>query len=348
MAEKTEQPTEKRIREARKKGQVAKSHDLTQGVVILAATAMLSFAGGLYVKELRGTMRTFFDPSVLRGDLESERILKLLAYGGGELLLLSLPFLVALMAVAVAIGLVQTRPLFAAEAIKPKLEKLNPAEGFRRVFLSSRTYLELAKMLLKFAVTGIVIYVAVRRSFGLIVAGASQPLSQSAQLASSLMLDFLWKISLLFVVLGCGDFFLQRRLHLKDLMMTKEEVKREFREQEGEPIVRSARRQIHEEILSGSLAEAVPRATLVVTAFELAVALQYDESSMGAPQVTAKGREDTARRIRDLASQYHVPVVPNPSLARSLFEVGLGSEIPESLYGEVAALLNRLYKQGRS
>jgi len=302
--QKTEPPTEKRIKDARKKGQVAKSQDLTQAFLFLTAAGVLSLAGGLYIEELQAVMIRFFAPEVFEGQMERDRLLTLLAFAGGRLLLLLLPLLAALLVVAVAILLLQVGPLFAPKVIKPKPEKLNPIKGFQNLFFKPKTYLELVKNVVKFSIVFAVIYMVIRGSFADIIVTARQPLLQSALLGRDLLFRLLWTVGGIFVLLGVADFFLQKYLHLKELRMSKYEIEKEFKEQEGDPLVKHARREVHEEILSESMMQNVPEADVVViNPTHLAVALRYDQRTMNAPKVTAKGQHSIAQKILKLAKE---------------------------------------------
>jgi flagellar biosynthesis protein FlhB len=167
----------------------------------------------------------------------------------------------------------------------------------------------------------------------------------TGKLAVSLMFTLLFRVGLLFLVIGAADYFLQNKLFLKDLMMSKYEVKKEYKEDEGDPHIKHSRRQLHQQILAQNVVRNVPRAdVVVVNPTHIAVAVQYDESDMNAPQVTAKGQETMAKTIIDLAKKSGVPVTRNVPLARSLFQVELGDEVPAELYEAVAEVLTWVYQ----
>lgn len=343
--QKTEKPTPKKLRDARKKGQVSKSRDITQSLLFLASMAVLAFGGPAFIEGAKALFRDSFRPELLTGELRADEIMRRLGYAGGRLILFSAPFLAAVTVVAAAAEFVQVQALFSPEAIRFKFDKLNFIKGLQNIFFKPKTYLELLKNLLKFTLVSALLYFAVRGSLRDIILSARANPETTGKLAASLMLTLLFRVGVLFLLLGAADFFLQKKLYLKELMMSKYEVKKEHKEEEGDPHIRHQRRHLHQQILAQSMVQNVPRAdVVVVNPTRLAIAIQYDEQSMNAPQVTAKGQETMAKRIRELAEQSGVPVTRNVLLARNLIQVELGSEIPEELYEAVAEVLNWVYQ----
>ena len=174
---------------------------------------------------------------------------------------------------------------------------------------------------------------------------ASMRLDQTASLAGSLISSLLYKVGVVFLILGGADYMIQKKLHMKNMMMSKEEVKQEYKEQEGDPHVKHMRKHLFEQLMHESVAHNVPKATAVIAnPSHLAVALRYDEAAMQAPTVTAKGQDSMALRIIDIAKEHKVPVVRNIGLAHTLFDLEIGHEIPEDMYEAVAEILNFVYQ----
>lgn len=343
--DKTEQPTAKRINDARKKGQVFKSRDIVQALLFITAAAILVAWAPAYVMQLRELMKEFFQPSLMRGDMPTNALLSRMGYAWSKFLLLSLPLLAALVVVAVAANFMQVKALFAPEVVKPKFDKLNPITGFKNIFFSSKTYIELAKNLIKFAVVLWVLYSSIRGGLRDIIPTAGLRLDETAAVAGRMMSGILFKVGGVLVVLGAADFMIQKKLYLKKMMMSKEEVKNEFKESEGDPHVKHMRKHLFEQLMHESVAHNVPRATaVVVNPTHMAVALRYDEQTMQAPRVTAKGQDAMALRILDIAKEHNVPIVQNIGLAHSLFDLEIGHEIPEDMYEAVAEVLNFVYQ----
>jgi len=343
--DKTEQPTPKRVNDARKKGQVFKSRDLIQAFMFMTAAAVLTTGGPAYVSELRDMMKQFFQPAILRGDMPLNAMLGQMGYAWSKFLFLSAPLLAALVVVAAATNLMQVKVLFAPEAIKPKFEKLNPMKGFKNIFFTGKTYIELVKNLIKFTVVGWILYSAIKGSLRDIIPTAGMRLDQTAAVAARIMSGLLYKVGGVFIILGAADYMIQKKLYMKDMMMSKEEVKQEYKEQEGDPHIKHMRKHLFQQLMQESVTHNVPKATAVVAnPTHLAVALRYDETTMQAPKVTAKGQDSVALRILDIAKQHNVPVIRNIGLAHSLHDLEIGHEIPEDLYEAVAEVLNFVYQ----
>jgi len=343
--DKSEQPTPKRMNEARKKGQVFKSRDFIQSLLFITAAAVLAAGGPTYFTELSDLMKQFFQPDMMRGDMPMNAMLSRMGFAWSKFLVLSAPLLGALVVAAVAANFVQVKALFAAEIIKPKFEKLNPLAGFKNIFFSSRTYIELVKNLIKFGVIFWVLYSSIKGSMRDIIPLASMRLDQTASLAGSLISGLLYKVGLVFLILGGADYMIQKKLHMKNMMMSKEEVKQEYKEQEGDPHVKHMRKHLFEQLMHESVAHNVPKATAVIAnPTHLAIALRYDEAAMQAPTVTAKGQDSMALKIIDIAKEHKVPVVRNIGLAHTLFDLEIGHEIPEDMYEAVAEILNFVYQ----
>ncbi|HEX3821586.1 MAG TPA: type III secretion system export apparatus subunit SctU [Candidatus Sulfotelmatobacter sp.] len=343
--EKTEQPTPKRMEESRKKGEVFKSKDFSQSLLFMTAAAVLTIGGPAYVSQLAALMTQTFQPAVLRGDMQLSEMGSRLGYAWSKAMILSTPLLGALVVAAVATNFVQVKALFAPEAIKPKFDKLNPVGGFKNIFFSSKTYIELLKNLIKFAIVFWVLYSSIKSGLRDIIPTAGMGISQIAKLASHLMSSVLLKVGVVFVMLGGADFMIQKKMFMKKMMMSKEEIKQEYKESEGDPHVKHMRKHLFEQMMHESVAHNVPKATaIVVNPTHLAIAIRYDERSMQAPQIAAKGQGSMALRIIDIAKKNHVPVIQNIGLAHSLFDLEIGHEIPEDLYEAVAEVLNFVYQ----
>jgi flagellar biosynthetic protein FlhB len=344
--EKTEQPTEKRLRDARRKGQVAKSHDLSSAVLLVAAVAVLWIASGYMGGWLSSSMTEQLNfASSFKGDLDERVALTALGAGAKSLLLALAPLFGALVVVAVLVSYFQVGSIFSFEPIKPNPNKLNPAEGFKQKFLKARPYVELAKTVVKLAVACVVVAAVLWSARSDIVRLTRQPPDVAAAYAGALFFQIGVRVGLVFLVIGAADYFLQRFLHRKELRMTKHEVREEYKETEGNPLHKSLRRQMHREILLQSVMEAVRRASVVVVnPTHLAVAIRYERGETSAPVVVAKGAELLAARIRELAKESGVPVTRDVPLARALYELEIDEEVPEELYESVAVVLRWVYQ----
>ena len=344
--EKTEKPTEKRLRDARRKGQVAKSHDLSSAVLLLAAVAVLWVASGHMGEWLSRAMTEQLEfAASFKGELNEEVALGALGSGVKAMVLALAPLFGLLVVAAVLVNYFQVGSVFSFEPLKPKAEKLKPAEGFKQKFLKGRPYIELAKTVLKLAVACLVVGAVLWGARGDVVRLTRQPPDVAAAYTAALVFEIGIKIGLVFLALGAADYFLQRFLHRKELMMTKHEVREEYKETEGNPLHKSLRRQLHREILMQSIMAAVKRANVVVVnPTHVAVALRYERGETDAPVVVAKGAELVAAKIRELATEAGVPVTRDVPLARALFELEVDDEVPEELYEAVAVVLRWVYE----
>lgn len=344
--QKTEQPTPKRLRDARRKGQVARSHDLSSAVMLVLSVAVLYLAGSYFVGSISGAMREQLEfAGSYRGQLDQAAAVGALMTGVKTLALALAPLFGALLVGALLANYFQVGSVFTFETVKPNVAKLNPAEGFKQKFLKARPYVELGKTAVKLVVASVVVGTALWGARRDVVELTRQPAQTAAAYALWLMFEITLKVGIAFLVLGAADYFLQRYFHRRELMMTKHEVKEEYKETEGNPLHKSLRRQRHREILMEAMMAAVRQANVVVVnPTHLAVALRYERDQMAAPTVVAKGAELMAAQIRKIAEESQVPVMRDVPLARSLYELEIDDEVPEELYESVAVVLRWVYK----
>ncbi|MBB6142583.1 flagellar biosynthesis protein FlhB [Silvibacterium bohemicum] len=346
MADKTEKPTAKKLREARNKGQISKSTDLTQAVLFLVSGAMLSGWGPGLVEQLKKFMIESFDAKLLSGPLDGLLFAHRIGNAGMQFLLLIMPFLAVIMIAAIAVNFAQTQGLiFSPEALSPKFSKLNPIASLQSMFLKPKTYIELAKTLLKFVIIFWLAYSTVKPDLRDLIVSSRISLERVASFVPILLFALFFKVGGAFLIFGAADFAIQKKLYMKELMMSKEEIKQEYKEQEGDPHVKHERKHLQMKMLQQAAPNRVPQAkVVVVNPTHIAVALEYDELTMNAPRMVAKGQMQLAKKIIDIAKMHQVPVVRNIPLARSLFTLDLDEEVPEDLYNAVAEILNFVAK----
>lgn len=343
--EKTEQPTQKRLRDAKKKGQVAKSQDLASALMLLAAVAVLWISSGFIGEMFMTAVRDQLTYAVtFKGDF-TQKVAFDAMLGGLKVFALALaPLLGVMFIFAFAVNYLQVGSIFAVESVTPNMSKINPVESFKQKFFKMKSYIELGKTVLKIIITVVVVYYVLSASIGDLVKLTSQPLSVGLSFIFNLSMQMLLTVGLAFVLIGGADFFLQKFLHKKELMMTKQEVKEEWKEMEGDPYIKSRRKQLHREIISQSMAAAVQKAQVVVAnPTHLAVALSYEQGSLGAPVIVAKGADYMALQIRKIAEDAGVPITRDVPLARELYKHEIDDEIPEDLYEAVAVVLRWVY-----
>ncbi|HVY26539.1 MAG TPA: EscU/YscU/HrcU family type III secretion system export apparatus switch protein [Polyangiaceae bacterium] len=330
MSDKTEQPTPRRLKRAREQGDSAVSASLGQGVGFVTVLVLLP---ALLAALTAGAAAT------LRAALAGEAADPIAA--AWLWLSLSAPLLGTAALVSLVLGFVQTGGAFTATRFSPDLARLSPAQGLKGLFSITRIFSPFRSLVAALAVAWLAW--GALRDHAAAVAGSVGRSEAIAALAWLLARRLLWGAALVALGLGAVDYFFVRRAWLARHRMSKDEVKREHREAEGDPEVRAARRRAHQEALAGSMIAAVKNATvLIVNPTHLATALRYQEDEDEAPVVLAHGEGDLARRLIEAAHQYNVPVVRDVPIAHALKELALGEQIPEALYEAVAEVLREL------
>jgi type III secretion YscU/HrpY family protein len=342
-SERTEEATPKRLREARRRGQVARSKELVTGILLIAAGMTLRAVAPGWIDTLRGlsalALRTASAPTpaaILAVGSE--------AFAAGALAVA--PVLGALVAAATLGSVLQTGPVFASEAISFDPQRLDPIAGAQRI-VSLRSLIELVRGLVKIGITLAVAYVCLRDAAHGLAGLSGRPADAALQAAGGLGATLLFRVGGAMVAIGILDLLYQRWQLARDQRMTKDEVKREHKDADGDPHVKQQRERMRREIAQHDLLESVRTASVVVVnPTHLAVALRFDETGeQSAPEVVGKGQDELARRMIRAAEEAGVPVMRDVPLARGLFELEVGEEIPERLYDAVAAVLRAAWAE---
>ncbi len=343
-ADKSEEPTGKRLEESRKKGQIARSKELNTLAVTLTGTMALIIFGAYMGNVLMDIMRGNF--SLPRDVLMSERSMALyLLASGKEALLAVQPFLIALLIASIVGPIALGGWLFSTEALQPKASRMNPLAGLKRMF-SVQALVELLKALAKFLVILAVALVVLAVDQDDLLAIANEPI-EPAILHSLKVVGWsaLW-LSCGLILIAAVDAPFQLWSHKQKLMMTKQEVRDEYKDTEGKPEVKGRIRQLQREMAERRMMQAVPQADVVITnPTHFAVALKYDPEKGGAPLLLAKGGDFLALKIREIAQEHQVMVLESPALARAVYySTELDQEIPAGLYLAVAQVLAYVYQ----
>lgn len=343
-ADKSEQPTSKRLEEARKKGQIARSKELNTLVVTLGGAGGLLVFGAGMADALLGIMRGNFELS--REVLLDERYMALYLLATGKLALeLLAPLIMALLVIALAGPVSLGGWLFSSEALQPKFSRMNPLSGLKRMF-SVQALVELGKAVGKFLVVLTVAVVVLMANQDDLLSIGHEPLPQAiAHSAQIVGWCSLWMACSL-ILIAAIDVPFQLWDHKQKLMMTKQEVRDEFKDTEGKPEVKSRIRQLQYEMAQRRMLQEVPQADVVITnPTHFAVALKYDADKGGAPRLVAKGGDFLALKIREIAQEHRVELLESPALARAVFySTELDQEIPAGLYLAVAQVLAYVYQ----
>ncbi|NPV06687.1 MAG: flagellar biosynthesis protein FlhB [Anaerolineae bacterium] len=342
MADRTEAPTPRRRQEARERGEIARSQELSSAVGMTAAFTILRSVGPATCGQLSEMAAKLVSGG--HAGFESPEGFRALLLSAGAPIALSLaPLMGVLMLSGVLVSVAQTGLYLSGHSLRPNLARLNPLAGMRRIF-SSRSLVELAKQLAKIALIGAVCYPMTRSHMPGLVGLARVDLNQALTWVWQLTVDMGVRVGLVMIVLALADYVYERRQHEKRLRMTRQEVIEEMKRYEN-PFIRARIRQQQRRVAMQRMMASVPKADVVITnPTHLAVALQYDPKRMGAPVVVAKGQRLIAERIRELALRHGVPVVERRPLAQALYGmVEVGMEVPSELYQAVAEVLAFIY-----
>jgi len=343
-SQRTEEPTQKRIDEARRKGQVAMSRELNNWVMLLTATILIGTAAPTLMAHLRDHLRAYIEHA---GDVPGEGgFTKILTGSFHEVLgMLALPLLV-LMAAGFLGPFLQTGPIFAPDVIKPDINKISPARGWERLF-SRRALMEFAKGIVKIVVIGGVAAMLLEPYFANIEHMIGQPLPLMMGDLMTLVLRVMTGILVILLILAIIDVTYQRMEFMKRMRMSKQEVRDEYKQSEGDPHVKARLRQIRTERARKRMMQAIPRADVVITnPTHFAIALEYKPPKMEAPVCIAKGVDETALRIRQEAERLKITVFENPPLARVLYDtVEVDETIPPEHYKAVAEVISFVFRK---
>jgi flagellar biosynthetic protein FlhB len=343
--EKTETATPRRREEARKKGQIFKSTDLNSAVILIAGSTVgiLSFA---YMTENLEQFTILYLLHRTQTDFDNAYAFQLLYESVMLMGKMLLPMLLSTFIAAFLITYLQVGGVLSGESLVPKLERLNPLEGFKKIF-SQRSLMELLKSLAKIAVTGYVAYTVIKKYMYVFPRFVDMDIMASMAVCGSIILEMALKVGVVFMIIGIIDYLFQWFEHEKSLKMSKYDIKQEYKQIEGDPKIKSKQRQIQRELAMRRMMAEVPSADVVITnPTHFAVALKYQAELMEAPTIVAKGQDFMALKIREIADLNHVTIVENPPLARTLFHTTeIGDVVPEGMYQAVAEILAFVYKQ---
>ena len=341
--EKTEDATTKRKGEAREKGQVAKSMEVNSVFIIVAAFFTLKIIGSYIYDELIGYMQLVFTNLVM-ADVTINSIREIFFSFGMVILKTSLPVMGVILLVSVIINFVQVGFIFSLEPLMPSFSKINPISGLGRIF-STRSIAEMVKSLGKIIIIGYFIYRFMIKHTLLIPSLVNAELIDTLHLTASLIIDLVFQISAVMLVLAVFDYFYQWWSHKESLKMSKDDIKQEHKQMEGDPQIKGKIKQRQREMSMRRMMQEVPKADVIVTnPTHFAVALKY-EQAMLAPVVVAKGKDLIAHRIKEIAKENKVAIVENKMLARALYAtVEIDHPVPQELYQAVAEVLAYVYK----
>jgi flagellar biosynthesis protein FlhB len=343
--EKTEPASPRRRAEARENGQIARSQDLSNAALFLAAVLLLSSFGTGIVEAFKQSMQTMLSPQMLH-DFNIPGMWEAVLTIAISCTTALAPILIGLMVVAVVINIAQVGFFLSTKRIEPKIEALSPFKGLKKLFGQGQGVVTLLMNLVKLVLIAFVAYSAIYDRMGLIVLSQKLDGMQIFGLGTEVVYAIALRIALFLFVLAIIDYVYQRYKTEKQLKMTKQEVKDELKKMDGDPQIKQRRRQIAQQRAMQRVRKDVPTADVIVTnPTHFAIALKYEPGSMHAPRVVAKGIDFLALRIREVAVEHGIPILERPPLARALYKtVEVGQEIPEEYYAAVAEILAYVYE----
>lgn len=347
--EKTEDATEKKLKDARKDGKVVKSKELTAAfdliVLFLVLKIFMSYLGdkmvGIYTSTF-SSMHEFVE--INQNGVSAQAATGVIYNALMQWMLMVLPFFIFGVSVTLLISIIQVGWEITAKPMEPKLSKFNPISGFKRIF-SKDSLFELFKSIVKIAVIFYIAYTSIKDDADKLYILYEISLNQAVALVGSIILDVGLKIGIVYLLVGIADWVYQKRKFKNDMKMTKQEVKDEFKNTEGDPQIKGRQRRKMQEASQRRMMSDVPQADVIITnPTHLSVAIKYDPETGVAPRVIAKGEDFVAMKIREVAREHNIEIVENKPLARMLYHnVDIGAEIPPELYQAVAEVLAMVY-----
>ncbi|MGC6366685.1 MAG: flagellar biosynthesis protein FlhB [Candidatus Marinamargulisbacteria bacterium] len=337
--DKTEEPTPNKIREARKKGQIAKSQEITSAIMLLVSFYTFKLVGPMMLERISTHTTMVF--SLLDLEFSSAMVGMLLVDGLKTILLSLAPLIGMTFTMVIIIESMQTGFLFSLESLSPKFENLNPINGFKK-FFALKQYIELLKSIIKMAAVGTILYYTILDFYPLVTSSQQQTPFAMIGLVGKIIIDTISRVGAVYFALAIFDYFYQKYEYMKSLKMSKKEIKEEYKRLEGDPIVKQRQREAQRAMSQGRQMGQVPGADVVVTnPTHIAVAIKYDpEKKDSIPMVVAKGQRLIAEEIKQIADNHNIPIIENPPVARLLFKnVDIGHYVPKESFKVVAEIL---------
>ncbi|MFW5992483.1 MAG: flagellar biosynthesis protein FlhB [Halanaerobiaceae bacterium] len=342
--EKTEEPTPKRKREAREEGQVAKSRELSQAFTLLGSFLVLFFLFANMLSSLQvkiSGLLSLKETPLVNPDTGFDILMENIFF----IVRLVAPIMLASAVTGLVINFIQVGPLFSTKSMQPKFSNINPISGFKNIF-SMKTLVELIKSLFKAGAIAVIAYIYIKGIWTDLITMPRQGIEPALVLIGDLIFRIGITIITFLVVVGIADFIYQKWEHLKNLKMTKYEVKQERKEMEGDPEIKSKRKEKQRQFSLNRMMSEMEDADVVITnPTHIAVAIKFDIETMEAPVVAAKGEGFIAEKIKEKAEELGIEIRENKPLARALLETTeIGEEIPTDLYQAVAEILAFIYR----
>lgn len=344
MSDKTEEPTPKKKKDARKQGNIAKSAEVNKAMTFIAILVVIYMMSGSIISELQG-----FIVNILSGDFSmtmNDNTIKILMFKVMmSFMKIVLPISLIIMVFGILGSLIQTGLFFSMESLKPKFSKLNPLTGLKNMF-SMKAIVNLIKSMVVICIMIYLGYSFMSKNFEGIIKSGDIYLPYMFNIVLDLIKSILTSITLAVAVVAALDYGYEKFSHKKGLKMTKQEVKEEYKQMEGDPHIKGKIKQKQRQMANQRMMQAVPSSTVIVTnPTHISIAIRYEQGKDTTPIVVAKGVDEVAFRIREIAKSHDIPIIENVPLARLIYkEVDIDQEIPEEMYKAVAEVLVAVYK----
>ncbi|GAV19419.1 flagellar biosynthetic protein FlhB [Mariprofundus micogutta] len=344
-SQQTEDASDKRLEDGRKKGQVPSSKEPSTAITFMVLSLIVITGLGAWIGEVLMGMMEFHLSGKSKLEATGEGIQSLLISTGADIAMVLLPIAIPIVLLGVFVTFMVSGPVFTFETLKPKLEKISPMKGFKRLF-STKSLAEFIKSVLKMLVIGFACSTVVMSLFEEIMYSALRDPNDIAALAVNGGVKIVTLATIIFAFIALADVIYQRWEHMKSMRMSKKEQRDEHKESEGDPQLKAKIRQIQMQQAHNRMMSDVPDADVVITnPTHISVALAYKPGSLSAPRVLAMGKGHIAAKIREIAKENNIPMRENKPLARSLFkQVKVGDEIPEELFEAVAIILAEIFR----
>ncbi|WHH58951.1 flagellar biosynthesis protein FlhB [Petroclostridium sp. X23] len=343
--DKTEKATPKRKSQAREKGQVLQSREIKSAILLILAFLTLKMSGGFIFDNItQFTKKVFIQYTINKEILAQGSFWSLVMESILLILKVIAPILGVVLIAGLAASYAQVGFLFTTKTLEPKLDKLNPIQGFKRMF-SAQALMELAKSLAKIMIVGYIAFTYIKKEAGSVVNLMDMEVMSIAVYIGQIVINVALRMGVVLMVIGIIDYIFQWKQHEKSMMMSKQEVKEEYKQTEGNPQIKSKIKQKQREISMRRMMSDIPKADVVITnPTHFAIAIKYDAKTADAPIVLAKGQDYIALRIKEIAKENRVEIVENKPLARALYDsADIGEKIPEELFQAVAEVLAFVY-----
>jgi flagellar biosynthetic protein FliR/FlhB len=346
-SDKTEEPTEHKLQEARKKGQVMKSQEVISTLLLVAVAGIMIGAGPMMLGRIREfTIYTW--RLIPNFNLAERNFFADIIFVMGTILMVLAPLLAGAFLMALLANIAQVKFIFSAEPLKPSLNKINPIEGFKRIF-SAKSLMELVKQVAKLTIVGWICFKVVSGVLPELRTAPTMPLTTTLALVFATIKRLVGQVLIGMIAIAAVDYVFQHKQFMKQMRMSMQELKDEYKDTEGNPQIKAKIRQLMRQGAQGRMMEEVPNASAVVTnPTHYAVALRYEQGTDPVPVVVAKGENLIARQIKVMAEDHEVPIVENVELARALFKAcEIGGAVPTEMYKAVAEVLAYVIKLKR-